>query len=801
MTIIDADRTAIDSLVAPTPFPGSFAVSYLRVSTKEQAEKGGQAEGFSIPAQREANQRKADQLGATIIEEFVDAGESARKADRPELMRMIQYVTKHKTNYCIVHKVDRLARNRADDVSIHLALQQCGVMLVSASENIDETPSGMLLHGIMSTIAEFYSRNLASEVAKGMNQKARTGGTNGKAPIGYLNIRTIDSLLHLIVRAAALELDLHPDFQPVFATEEVLTPYLDALLEQAWQGNEVMRALLRDVYRALAWRENSTGFLAGEKLLNQLRGLLDDVLLGRFDNVTPADILHKRLSEVENLAVIHASNFQRLATAAGLNFNKNALAAVEAITAKQCKASAFLNKASASELFLKKPVVSDEVQKAYEAFARAASVLVDTAPMLRQAVSLAPVLLLARMLVEAFSANQQQEGSLPGLLIPHKARQVLENENGVPEALCRMGSRLTHFLVDEFQDTSREQWHALRPLLEEALSRGGSLTWVGDVKQSIYGWRDGDPELFDGILADRGLTAIAATTCRDSLPFNWRSSRQVVEHNNALFSPLEQPETARAVMSALLPGDMPPELREEIMNSSVAALVSAFEGTTQQCPEHAPKGGLVQVEDVAADSAELLREAVFARLSEILHEDIAPQRPWSDVLVLVRSNDGAARLADHLVLLDNGRVVASGPLNSVLSRIDLPAAFADDAGVVLDTRVAAHEADDLTRLEFPGGAIFVSHRPEAIGTALRCRIHARDVSLALVPQTQSSILNCVAATVIDLAPTDTPGHVLVRLDAEGTPLLARITQRSAARLDIRSGLAVHAQIKAVALLA
>jgi molybdate transport system ATP-binding protein len=76
--------------------------------------------------------------------------------------------------------------------------------------------------------------------------------------------------------------------------------------------------------------------------------------------------------------------------------------------------------------------------------------------------------------------------------------------------------------------------------------------------------------------------------------------------------------------------------------------------------------------------------------------------------------------------------------STVLSRIDLPAAFADDAGVVVDTRVAAHEADDLTRLEFCGGAIFVSHRPEAIGTALRCRIHARDVSLALVPQTQSA---------------------------------------------------------------
>ncbi|MBD4579430.1 recombinase family protein, partial [Xanthomonas citri pv. citri] len=69
-----------------------MAVSYLRVSTKEQAERGGRAEGFSIPAQREANLRKARDLNAVITEEFIDAGESARKADRPELMRMIEYV-------------------------------------------------------------------------------------------------------------------------------------------------------------------------------------------------------------------------------------------------------------------------------------------------------------------------------------------------------------------------------------------------------------------------------------------------------------------------------------------------------------------------------------------------------------------------------------------------------------------------------------------------------------------------------------------------------------------------------------
>lgn len=164
------------------------AVNYLRVSTKEQAAKGGQAEGFSIPAQREALRRKAETLGAVIVEEFIDAGESAKSADRPDLQRMLKYLVENKIDYVLVHKVDRLARNRVDDVAITMAIKKSGATLVSATENIDATPSGMLLHGIMSSIAEFYSSNLANEVLKGMNQKAMTGGTPGRAPLGYRNV-------------------------------------------------------------------------------------------------------------------------------------------------------------------------------------------------------------------------------------------------------------------------------------------------------------------------------------------------------------------------------------------------------------------------------------------------------------------------------------------------------------------------------------------------------------------------------------------------------------------------------------
>jgi site-specific DNA recombinase len=112
---------------------------YLRVSTAAQAKKDRNAEGFSIPAQREACHRKAHDLGIEIVDEFIDAGESAKSADRPQLQAMLSRIKQpgHGVGYVIVHKVDRLARNRADDVAITIALKAAGIQLVSVTENID----------------------------------------------------------------------------------------------------------------------------------------------------------------------------------------------------------------------------------------------------------------------------------------------------------------------------------------------------------------------------------------------------------------------------------------------------------------------------------------------------------------------------------------------------------------------------------------------------------------------------------------------------------------------------------------
>jgi len=181
---------------------------------------------------------------------------------------------------------------------------------------------------------------------------------------------------------------------------------------------------------------------------------------------------------------------------------------------------------------------------------------------------------------------------------------------------------------------------------------------------------------------------------------------------------------------------------------------------------------------------------------ERLHDELA-----LPVVYVSHAADEVARLADHLVVLEEGRVLASGPLAATLARLDLAANFQDDAGVMLETTLQAHDADGLSHLAFAGGVLLVGQRDVAIGTRVRCRIHARDVSLALERPRGSSITNILPARVDAVGPSGAPGQVLVRLLVGETALLARITERSRRELAIAPGCAVWAQVKAVALLA
>ncbi|MGE8146240.1 molybdenum ABC transporter ATP-binding protein [Pseudomonas frederiksbergensis] len=174
------------------------------------------------------------------------------------------------------------------------------------------------------------------------------------------------------------------------------------------------------------------------------------------------------------------------------------------------------------------------------------------------------------------------------------------------------------------------------------------------------------------------------------------------------------------------------------------------------------------------------------------------------VLYVSHSQDEVARLADHIVLLSDGKPLASGPIGETLARLDLPLAQGDDAGVVIEGHVSAYDsAYQLLTLQLPNSGLNlrVPHSPMTEGQTLRCKVQARDVSLSLQSIEQSSILNRLPVTVISELGADNAAHVLIRLDAGGTPLLARITRYSRDQLGIHPGQALWAQIKAVAVLA
>lgn len=201
------------------------------------------------------------------------------------------------------------------------------------------------------------------------------------------------------------------------------------------------------------------------------------------------------------------------------------------------------------------------------------------------------------------------------------------------------------------------------------------------------------------------------------------------------------------------------------------------------------------------------RKAEILPFLERLHRDLL-----IPIVYVTHSMDEAARLADHLVLMREGGVRASGPLFDLLSQPALAASAQggdrDDAGVVIDACIAAHdEGYGLSQAVFDGGALWIGGALHAVlGTRVRVRVPARDVSVTRATPAQTSILNVLRVT---LETSQRDGHTVLlglrvaqptKTDAPLTRLLARITRKSSDTLDLREGDVLYAQIKSAALM-
>jgi ATP-dependent exoDNAse (exonuclease V) beta subunit len=367
-----------------------------------------------------------------------------------------------------------------------------------------------------------------------------------------------------------------------------------------------------------------------------------------------------------------------------------------------------LNKAS-------KGSASENALRAFDHAKGALGRYAENLPVLRHALRLAPLCRLAGELCARMRADKTSK-LLPALLLPHLTADLMNGATGVSDALCRLGTRISRILLDEFQDTSREQWEAVLPLALEALATGGSLTLVGDAKQAVYGWRGGDAALFDEVDLSPGLRSVGGEPKTLFLTVNRRSRPHIVEHNNAFFSLLEQPETAASVMSALLPEGTP----DTYLRTAAEEVVKIFTGVRQELPPDAgrlahPQSGREADAEAAkifpearrrlssGDNPDALRRSAHAevvlytveeanaaavedvvsrRLHRLFTEELPARREYGDIAVLVRTGDEAEYIAELLtqrqipVVTENSfRLFAHplvGKLVSFLTFLDYP---------------------------------------------------------------------------------------------------------------------------------
>jgi site-specific DNA recombinase len=189
---------------------GKRAVLYLRVSSAGQVNTDYDPEGISIPAQRRRCVDKARELGVEIVDEYVEPGRSATAiSKRPVFQAMMARIKNQRdVDYVIVYSTSRMNRNWMENGAVLLDLRNLGVSMISATENIDDTPLGEAMTGFLAVFNGFQSAANGQDIRYKMGQKARAGGTVRMAPIGYLNV--IETFEGRKIRSVAIDPERAP---------------------------------------------------------------------------------------------------------------------------------------------------------------------------------------------------------------------------------------------------------------------------------------------------------------------------------------------------------------------------------------------------------------------------------------------------------------------------------------------------------------------------------------------------------------------------------------------------------------
>ncbi len=516
-----------------------------------------------------------------------------------------------------------------------------------------------------------------SDVSKSGAKKAIDGLI---ANYNSLNMRTIDSFLLMLLRQNILDSHLPASFDIEFNQKDFFNPLLDDLAQSSlYQGadkkseeKQILLPLYEDMYDSLFSINPQKGFLGLRKIREKIfetYNLLKDLTAEEQNNLSNSQeiyarytLSHEKFSEafdsldefIESKKSVDSKGKEKTIVLAKYNearreFSENKkLNSVFRAEDVESVLQKIIKKKELADLDLHEN--RKDYQKLYLCVEKLCLLYKDVW-LLHHALKYVALINFCKLMLGLQKYEEQSKEVLLSDRISELLVNLIDDEGLLPTMLSRLPYELDFLLVDEFQDTNTKQWQVIREFADDALSRGGSFTYVGDVKQAIYSWRGGNSSLFESVLTD-----INAKVERTQLDTNWRSCKNVIDFNNLVFSQLKDKDFAQEILQKLCKDHDEIEIITE-------ELVYNFDDVRQNLSpkykeEYAGKVCLYKIEN--AQKNEILFEDLRARTLSIINKGLE-RYDYKDMAILVRDNTMCTNFASWLTAA-NIPVITEGAL-------------------------------------------------------------------------------------------------------------------------------------------
>ncbi|MDD5021518.1 MAG: UvrD-helicase domain-containing protein [Endomicrobiaceae bacterium] len=466
----------------------------------------------------------------------------------------------------------------------------------------------------------------------------------------YFNVKTIDSFINLIIKACAINIGFSPNYKIADNYKEYVDFAIDAFLDNA-TANKNYQSIINDYLEQYLANQKDSWFCKRDisaefiSIYNKIKNSPNNLKYSNSDYKSVAiklstdfyDICIK-ISKDDKLKNTHANFIKNVAKIK--EYGKYYLLANE-VSTFWAKEHLHYNKDKEHSTVL------DEL------FVKAKEILKDFYEF--KATTYYSVYMKMFEEIDKELAYRTNKDSVLLLNeINKKSMQIFNQENNiVPEVYCRLSNYFKDFLIDEFQDTNKIQWQALKTIIYEILSHGGSFFYVGDIKQAIYAFRGSDSKIFNQALMELDQY----NPVKKTLGTNYRSHKNIVDFNNNIFSQ----DNIKNFLSILL-GDTD----NEYLSKYGLKTAEIFQSSKQK---HLDKknSGYVEIKTFDGDSSEEIDLNIKNQLLETI-DNLIQRFQYKDITIICRDNDSIEQISSWL-LEKNINIESTQTLNIINSSI------------------------------------------------------------------------------------------------------------------------------------